>query len=64
MTIPTEVTCPLCKEKMINLNKENPALSVSTLSLMINGQKKISKTEIFMCENCNNIQSFMSLSDE
>ena len=64
MTIPTEVTCPICKEKMINLNKENPALSVSTLSLVINGQKKISKTEIFMCENCNNIQSFMSLSDE
>ncbi len=64
MTIPTEVTCPICKEKMMNLNKENPALSVSTLSLVINGQKKISKTEIFMCENCNNIQSFMSLSDE
>ena len=64
MTVPSEVTCPICKNKMMNINKENPVLNVNTLSLVINGEKKISKTEIFMCENCNNVQSFMSLTDE
>ena len=59
-----EVICPICKNKMFSLNKENPVLSVNTLSLVINGKKKVSKTEIFMCEKCNNVQSFMLLSDE
>ncbi|MGI9567629.1 MAG: hypothetical protein ACR2LL_11540 [Nitrosopumilus sp.] len=63
MVVPTEVDCPICKNKMMNINKENPVLSVNTLSLIIDGQKKISKTEIFMCKNCNNIQSFMVLTD-
>ena len=64
MTVSKEVNCPICKNTMFNLNKENPVLSVNTLSLLIDGKKKVSKTEIFMYENCNNVQSFMLLSDE
>ena len=64
MVVPDEVECPICKNKMVNINKENPVLNVNTLSLVIDGQKKISKTEIFMCKNCNNIQSFMVLTDD
>ena len=64
MAVPTEVNCPICQNKMLNINKENPVLNVNTLSLIIDGKKKISKTEIFICLNCNNIQSFMELSDD
>ncbi len=64
MTIPKEVNYPICKNTMFNLKKENPVLSVNTLSLVIDRKKKVSKTEIFMCEDCNNVQSLMLLSDE
>ncbi len=64
MTVPNEVNCPICNNKMINLSKENPVLSVSTLSLVVNGEKKACKTEVFLCKKCDNMQSFMILSDE
>ena len=64
MTVPNEVFCPMCKNKMFNLNKDNPALDVNALALEIRGKKQVGRSEVFMCENCNNIQSFMKLSDE
>ena len=64
MTIPKEVFCPMCKNKMFSLNNDNPVLDVNALALEINGKKQIGRSEIFMCEICNNIQSFMKLSDK
>ena len=64
MTIPNEVTCPMCKNKMFSLNKDNPALDINSLALEIRGKKQVGRSEIFLCENCNNVQSFMKLSDE
>ena len=64
MTVPSEVNCPICNNKMINLNKENPVLDVSSLSLVVNGKKKSSKTVLFLCETCDAAQSFLVLSDE
>jgi len=64
MTVPSEVNCPICKIKMLHLNKENPVLDVSSLSLVINGKKKSGKTELFLCEKCDNMISFLKLSDE
>ncbi len=64
MTVPSEVNCPICNNKMINLNKENPVLDVSYLSLVVNGKKKSSKTVLFLCEKCDAAQTFLVLSDE
>jgi len=64
MTVPSEVNCPICNNKMINLNKENPVLDVSSLSLVVNGKKKSGKTVLFLCEKCDAAQSFLVLSDE
>jgi len=64
MTVPSEVNCPICNNKMINLNKENPVLDVSSLSLVVNGKKKSSKTVLFLCEKCDAAQTFLVLSDE
>ena len=49
---------------MFSLNNDNPALDVNALALEIKGKKQIGRSEIFMCERCNNIQSFMKLSNE
>ena len=49
---------------MFSLNKNNPALDINALALDISGKKQVGRSEIFMCENCNNIQSFMKLSDK
>ena len=40
MTVPKEVTCPMCKNKMFSLNKDNPALEINALALEINGKNK------------------------
>ena len=58
-----EVFCPSVTIKCC-LNKNNPALDINALALDISGKKQVGRSEIFMCENCNNIQSFMKLSDK
>ena len=64
MTVPSEVNCPICNNKMLDLNKENPVLSVSSLSLVVNGKKKSGKNALFLCEKCDAVQAFLVLSDE
>ena len=59
MTVPDEVYCPICENKMSSLNEENEVLNVNTLDLSIDGEKKKYNTKIFFCKNCNNIQSFL-----
>lgn len=64
MTIPEKVKCPICGNDMAKMETvEGQNIALSSLTAKVEGDRKHLKTRILICQNCNNIQSFIEYED-
>jgi DNA-directed RNA polymerase subunit RPC12/RpoP len=58
MRASSEIKCPICNNKMGEMNLDKAPLS-STLVYTIKNDRRFAKTVVYMCATCRNIQSFL-----
>lgn len=63
MAIPDKVECPICKNIMeILKNEKDTSMIFYSVSSTLYGKQVYLGSTIFVCGNCNNVQTFLDMS--